>query len=159
MFYRRKLILAILEVFGGKLPKINLQKLLFIVASKQAKPAYDFIPYKFGCFSYSATADLKAMVKHGFVSEDETSIWKKDKQSYLSSLNEADRRFVNQIFVRLKDYDADDLMRHTYINYPYYAINSSTAARLLTKEQLAVVNSSRASSTKNVLYTIGYEGV
>jgi hypothetical protein len=159
MFYRRKLALAILEVFGGKLPKINLQKLLFIVTNKQAKPAYDFIPYKFGCFSYSANADLKAMIKHGFITEDEISIIKKDKQSYLSSLNDADRRLVNQIFILLKNYDADALMKHTYVNYPYYAINSTTAQRLLNKAQMDVVNSKRPSSTSTILFTIGYEGV
>jgi uncharacterized protein (DUF488 family) len=34
MFYRRKLILALLEVFGGKLMKINLQKVLFLVTQR-----------------------------------------------------------------------------------------------------------------------------
>jgi uncharacterized protein (DUF488 family) len=159
MFYRRKLILAILEVFGGKLPKINLQKLLFIVAKRQTKPAYDFVPYKFGCFSYSANADLKAMIKHGYVTEDEVSFIKKDKQSYLTSLNDSDRRLVNQIFVLLKNYDADALMKHTYINYPYYAIHSTTAPRLLSKEQLKAISAKRPSSASTVLFTIGYEGI
>ena len=159
MFYRRKLILALLEAFGGKLPKINLQKLLFIVTNRQSKPAYDFVPYKFGCYSYSANADLKAMIKHGFLSEDEISFIKKDKQSYLSSLNDSDRRLVNQVCVLLKNYDADALMRHTYVNYPYYAINSTTASRLLTKEQLQTVASKRPSSSSTILFTIGYEGI
>ena len=61
MFYRRKLILAILEVFGGKLPKINLQKLIFLVTNRQPKPVYEFIPFKFGSYSYSANADFTAM--------------------------------------------------------------------------------------------------
>ena len=62
MFYRRKLILSILELFGGEMSKINLQKILFLVTNRQVKPAYDFIPYKYGAYSYSANADLTAMV-------------------------------------------------------------------------------------------------
>ena len=61
MFYRRKIILALLQLFEGELEKIRLQKLLFLFTQKQEKAEYDFIPYKFGCYSYSANADLTTM--------------------------------------------------------------------------------------------------
>lgn len=159
MFYRRKMILAILEVFGGKLARINLQKILFIITQRQAKAAYDFIPYKFGSFSYSANADLIAMVKHGYVLEDDVYFQKKDKKSYLTELNSADRQLVNQAYILLKNYDADDLMRYTYTKFPYYAINSATAERLLNVEELQKVHDKRPGSTKTTLFTIGYEGI
>jgi len=44
MFYRRKIILALLQMVGGSLDKIRLQKLLFLLTLKQAKPAYEFVP-------------------------------------------------------------------------------------------------------------------
>jgi hypothetical protein len=159
MFYRRKLILAVLETFGGKLAKINLQKLLFLVTNRQGKPAYDFIPYKFGSYSYSANADLTAMVKHGFLTEDDTAFTKKDKQLYLSSLTDTDRRLVNQAFILFKNYDADALMKYTYTNFPYYAINSTTAPRLLSATELERVTSKKPSGTATILFTVGYEGV
>jgi uncharacterized protein (DUF488 family) len=161
MFYRRKLILALLEVFGGKLMKINLQKVLFLVTQRQAKPSYDFVPFKFGCYSFSANADLTAMVKHGFLTEDEQSqsFAKKDKQSYLRTLNDSDRKLVNQVFLLFKSHDADALMTYTYLHYPYYAINSTTAPRLLNKEQLKKVNDTRPTGNKTILFTIGYEGI
>lgn len=159
MFYRRKLILALFDVFGGKLMKINLQKVLFLITKRQNKPAYDFIPFKYGCFSFSANADLTAMVKHGFVTEDEQSFTKKDKQPYLNTLNEADQRLVNQVYALFRNHDADGLMTYTYIQYPYYAIYSTTASRLLTDDQLKKVENARPVSDKTVLYTIGYEGI
>ena len=61
MYYRRKIILALLQVFDNELEKIRLQKLLFLFCQQQEKPDYDFVPYKFGCFSYSANAALTAM--------------------------------------------------------------------------------------------------
>ncbi|MES2799308.1 MAG: hypothetical protein V4638_04775 [Bacteroidota bacterium] len=54
-----------MQVFLGELDKIRLQKLLFMVSERQQNKAYDFIPYKYGCFSYSANADLVAMVSLG----------------------------------------------------------------------------------------------
>lgn len=159
MFYRRKIILALLQVFGGRLEKINLQKLLFLVCQKQKEPDYDFIPYLYGCYSHSAKADLFTMVKKGLLTEDETGYSKKDRKNYLSLLDDEDKKLVNQAYLFYNKMDGDDLMKHTYTNFPYYAINSATAERLLTKDQLDKVNNSRPSITTTTLYTIGYEGI
>ncbi len=85
MFYRRKIILSLLQSFDGTLPKISLQKLLFLFANGQSKPDYEFVPYHFGCYSFSAKADLTAMVRHGLLSEDIASITKLDKVNYITS--------------------------------------------------------------------------
>jgi len=65
MFYRRKIILSLLQLFDNKIDKISLQKLLFLFTKGQKKAEYDFIPYLYGCYSYSASADLTAMVSKG----------------------------------------------------------------------------------------------
>jgi uncharacterized protein (DUF488 family) len=43
--------------------------------------------------------------------------------------------------------------------YPYSAINSTAAERLLSKEELQKVKMKKPYSTDTVLYTIGYEGI
>lgn len=159
MFYRRKIILALLQVFGGRLEKINLQKLLFLVSQKQKEPEYDFIPYLYGCYSHSAKADLSTMVKKNFLAEDETGYLKKDRKNYLLLLEDEDRKLINQVYVMYNKMSCDDLMKHTYTNFPYYAINSTTAARLLTKEQMININAARPALRSITLYTIGYEGI
>ena len=82
MFYRRKIILALLQLFDGELEKIRLQKLLFLFTQLQQKAQYDFVPYRFGCYSYSANADMTAMVKRGFLNEDERHFAKKDTSDF-----------------------------------------------------------------------------
>ena len=159
MFYRRKIILALLQVFGGKLEKINLQKFLFLVCKKQKDPDYEFIPYFYGCYSHSAKADLNTMVQKGLLSEDTNSYSKKDKKNYLSLLDDEDKKLVTQTYLLYSKMDSDRLMKHTYINFPYYAINSTVTERLLNKEQLEKVNESRPKFLNTVLYTIGYEGI
>lgn len=159
MFYRRKIILALLEIFDGKLEKIRLQKLLFLFSQRQAKAEYDFIPYKYGCYSYSATADLTTMVKKGILTDDTDGLSKTDKISYLKCLREQDRKYLFEIKKLYGLLDGNALMKHTYINYPYFAINSIKANEILSVDDLQKVNNIRPKSNKTVLYTIGYEGI
>lgn len=53
MYYRRKLLLAMLEAFDNRLNKISLQKLLMLLSKQQQKPDFHFVPYKYGCYSFS----------------------------------------------------------------------------------------------------------
>src|SRR5437867_4092196 len=104
MFYRRKIILALLQLFEGELEKIRLQKLLFLFTKRQAKADYDFIPYKFGCYSYSANADMTAMARKGILSQTESHfksnpeyIGTGEKTDYLKPLKETDRKLLQEI--------------------------------------------------------------
>jgi uncharacterized protein (DUF488 family) len=159
MFYRRKIILALLQLFDGHLDKIRLQKLLFLFAKKQTKAEYDFIPYKFGCYSYSANADITAMVTRGYLGEDEKSYQKKDPTDYLKQLKPADLKLLQEVKTNYGKMSAKALMKHTYINFPFYAIKSEVAENILTKEELEKVNKAKPEGNKTVLFTIGYEGI
>jgi len=97
MFYRRKVILALLQVFEDELDKIHFQKLLFLFTRKQVKPEYDFVPYKFGCFSFSANADIVAMERDELLIETETIIKKTDVTDYLKQLKPADLKIMFEI--------------------------------------------------------------
>jgi uncharacterized protein (DUF488 family) len=159
VFYRRKIILALLQLFDGQLDKIRLQKLLFLFANKQAKSEYDFIPYKFGCYSYSANADMTAMVTRGFLNEDEKSFEKKDKTDYLKQLKPADLKLLQEVKTHYGKMSANALMKHTYINFPFYAIKSEVAENILSQEELEKVTKAKPKGNKTVLFTIGYEGI
>jgi uncharacterized protein (DUF488 family) len=51
------------------------------------------------------------------------------------------------------------LMKHTYINFPYWATKSLKAESLLSADELIRVNNSKPKSSKTILFTIGYEGI
>ena len=165
MVYRRKIILALLQLFDGQLDKIRLQKLLFLFANKQAlvhqggKAEYDFIPYKFGCYSYSANADMTAMVTKGFLNEDEKTFAKKDQTDYLKQLKPTDLKLLQEVKANYGKMSATALMKHTYINFPFYAIKSEAAENILTKDELEKVIKAKPKGNKTVLFTIGYEGI
>jgi hypothetical protein len=52
MYYRRKILLALIEVFGGSLQSTDCEKLLFNFCQQTGKNHYDFFPYKYGPFSF-----------------------------------------------------------------------------------------------------------
>ena len=159
MFYRRKIILALLQLFEGELDKIRLQKLLFLFTHKQQKAEYDFIPYKFGCYSYSANADLTTMVNKGMLTETDSHFKSNEKTDYLKLLKEADRKQIQEIKMRYGKMSVNALMKHTYINFPYWAIKSIKAESILTSDEFGKVNKSIPKSNKTILFTIGYEGI
>ena len=132
MFYRRKILLALLQLFDNNLEKIKLQKLLFLFTQQQTKKEYDFVPYKFGCYSFSANADLTAMTRTGILSETASRFMLNDKTDYLQTLKDKDKKQLQEIKALYGKMNNNALMKYTYIHYPYWAINSTTANNILS---------------------------
>lgn len=159
MFYRRKIILALLQQFNGQLDKIRLQKLLFLFSLRQTKTEYDFVPFKYGCYSYSANADINTMTARGLLRESNDHFRKLDKVDYFKQLKPADKNYLHEVKCRYGKMSTKELMKHTYVNYPFYATKSEVASDILTKEELETVSMSNPQSEKTILFTIGYEGI
>ena len=68
LYYRRKILLALIEAFDGHLTAKQLQKYLFLFTRKQEEKAFDFIPYYYGCFSFQANQDIMTLAKLGYLS-------------------------------------------------------------------------------------------
>ena len=67
-----------------------------LVTKQQDKPAYYFVPYKFGCFSFQANADLATMTKYNQV-KTEGSSWKKtDNIQYINDLKKKKRQTIKK---------------------------------------------------------------
>lgn len=151
--------MALLQLFNGELEKIRLQKLLFLFTQRQENRTYDFVPYKFGCFSYSANADLTTMANKAILTETESHFKRSEKTDYLKLLNDSDRNQLLEIKHSYGKMSTNALMKHTYVNFPYWTIKSKIAESILTQDDLEKINQSKPQSTKTVLFTIGYEGI
>ena len=151
--------MALLQVFEGELDRIHLQKLLFLFTRKQVKPEYDFVPYKYGCFSFSANADIVAMERDELLVETDTTIKKTDETDYSKQLKPVDLKILFEIKAVYGVMSVNAVMKHTYLEYPYYAINSEVAGKKLSPEELEIVKAVKPVEDKTVLFTIGYEGI
>lgn len=160
MFYRRKVLLSMLQVFENKLDKIQLQKLLFLHSRyKTKKKTYDFVPYKYGCFSFQANADLKTLKKYGIVNDTKIYWFKIDDTNYLAQLNNDDKKIVSDFAIIYKNKSSRDLIIQTYKSHPYYAINSVIAKKHLSNQDFKKIEHLKSDEEEITLFTIGYEGI
>src|SRR5690554_2574220 len=163
LYYRRKILLALLELFDGQLTAKSLQKYLFLFTRKQTKRAFDFIPYKYGCFSFQANQDINTMKKYGYLEITEQLggrfIKLKQSESYLRMLKEEDQKLLLGVKRMFGSLSQQELITYTYKRYPYYAINSSIARDLLSADEIKNVLKQKESKNTPMLFTIGYEGI
>lgn len=163
MYYRRKLLLGILESFGGVLSHTKLQKVLFLVTRKQDVKSFDFVPYKFGSFSFQANQDLTTLSKKGLVlnqSKARISNWVlQTDEFYFQVLKKEDQSAIKQTQSEIAQFSQQDLIRYTYLKYPYFATKSQIAAELLSEKELSKVEEQKRQSNELSFFTIGYEGI
>lgn len=163
LYYRRKIVLALIETFGGSLTAKSLQKYLFLFTRKQATKSYDFVPYRYGCFSFQANQDIATLEKYGYleISEGENGrhIKLNRREKYSTMLDLFDHQALLGIKEQFGKMSQRELIGYTYRHYPYYAINSKIAESLLTTEELAVVETQKRAYTEPALFSIGYEGI
>lgn len=157
MFYRRTVILALLQALGGKVDSTDFQRHLFLFCRRQSEPAFDFVPYKDGCYSFSAESDREPMIKKGLLKKENG--WSiKPAQDYTKELKAEDRDNLIKHVEQYGTLRGDRLIQMVYRQYPYYAINSENAEELLTGQEMARVREACPDSQNDVLFTIGYEG-
>lgn len=159
MYYRRKILLSLLQVFNNELDKISLQKLLMLFTKLQSRPDYHFVPYKFGCYSFQASADLSTMAKYKQVEEVGKKWLKTDKTDYLQELKDSDRKALRNIKSLYAGKTKDELIRITYLQYPFFVLNSTISHEILNATEYQAVEQVKPSFSSTVLFTIGYEGV
>ncbi|MFA5877740.1 MAG: DUF488 domain-containing protein [Candidatus Paceibacterota bacterium] len=157
MYYRRKVLLALLEVFGGRLGKTDCEKLLFLFCHTTQRNYYDFFPYQFGGFSLVSYYDKNVLANNGFLNDEDDFVLATE-ESFLAKLKPEDKKalgiLVNQTLER-----GDALIKKIYLEYPYFALKSKIATRLLDTEEKKWVSTFWNLDNRPCLFTIGYEGL
>jgi uncharacterized protein (DUF488 family) len=161
-YYRRKLLLGLIQKLGGEVLSTPLQKNLFLLTRQQKEKSFDFIPYKYGCFSLQANNDLSVLEKMGYVKKkyNGTSIaWQlTSNDDFVNQLRAEDKAALSYIHHTFGAYLSNDLIKYTYINYPFWAINSVILDDLLNSEEKEKVLLQKKDTSEKCLFTIGYEG-
>lgn len=161
VFERHKRLLAFLDALGGNLGNLDFQKLLFLYCSeREDKPMYEFIPYKFGGFSFTSYDDRRRLIEHGLL-ENEEQTWALTAEGRKTAAVAPAMRMRMDKFA--KDHThlrGEGLVAEVYRRYPYFAIRSKMAERILAGDDLALlaIESSKPPAGKPGLATIGYEG-
>ncbi len=160
LFERQRLLLTMLDALGGPVANTDFQKLLFLYTRKcEESPTYEFVPYKFGAFSFTSYADKRRLTEAGFLTEDE-NLWQLTDKGRQTARKQA----VNPLPVGrfCRDHASlrgNALIAEQYRKFPYYATRSEIVDKLhLDTEAKARIASARPKKAGAGLLTIGYEG-
>jgi uncharacterized protein (DUF488 family) len=159
LYHRQKLLLSLVEAAGGELPATDLQKLLFLYTRHCEKDAsFQFVPYRFGCFSFQSYADRNMLVKKGMLHEDEAKNWK--VTNLAKSYSNPDQvKLLKHFMTNIASERGRDLVRRVYKEEPFYATRSEIIDQVFPdpSERKKLLSSVKF-ATNRALFTIGYEG-
>jgi uncharacterized protein (DUF488 family) len=157
---RQGLLLSLVDKLGGVVPSLDFQKLLFLYCHEaSAAPAYEFVPYRYGAFSFSSYADKRKLTEKGLLGAAEHS-WELTEEGRAAGRRVGARSRLAAFVRRYDGIRGDALVAETYRRFPYYAINSKIADHVLAgdADALRAVAAARPVSPGAGLCTIGYEG-
>ena len=168
MYVRQYGLLALLDALGGGACNLDFQKLLFLYCQELSSPdqastaasLYEFVPYRYGAFSFMCYTDRRYLVDNGLLVDNENRwVLTKEGRHFAHEARDASiRAFVR----RYRGLRGDALIAETYRRYPYYAIRSEIAKQVLQDDKVALRRIEsvrpRPKGTSSRLMTIGYEG-
>ena len=161
LFDRQKRLLSLLDALGGDVGNLDFQKLLLLFCSDgSVGQPYEFVPYKFGAFSFTSYADRRKLMDRGLLADEEnrwqlTESGRTQARRLRNGVEEAARFALTHKTLR-----GDSLVAHTYRTMPYYATRSEIVERILKgdSEALNAVSEARPARSAAGLATVGYEG-
>lgn len=155
MNYRQKTLIGLLSAFGGHLPSTDFQKYLFLYTREfQQEPSFEFVPYRFGSFSFQSYADKRRLVERGALADAED--WQLQEGFATEGL--FDEVTYSRCYAKYSHLHGTKLLQDVYRRYPYYAIKSERAPNIMNDEELCAITAARPAASAACFFTIGYEG-
>jgi hypothetical protein len=155
MNYRQKTLIGLLGAFGGHLPSTDFQKYLFLFTREfEQEPSFEFVPYRFGSFSFQSYADKRRLVEIGALADTED--WQLQEGFSAEGLFDDDA--FRHCYAKYSHLHGTKLLQDVYRRYPYYAIKSERAAKIMNDQEMSAITAALPVAAAACLFTIGYEG-
>ncbi|MCP5516648.1 MAG: DUF488 domain-containing protein [Verrucomicrobiales bacterium] len=161
LFARQRRLLALVDALGGEVCGLDFQKLLFLYCQDvEESPSYEFVPYRFGGFSFTSYADKRRLIEQGMLA-DEERLWKLTPTGRAAAMVDRPERLRMHQFAKThSQWRGEALVAEAYRRHPYFATRSEMATRVLAEDgpALTAVEAARPDPPRPGLVTIGYEG-
>ena len=151
LFDRQRVLLELLDALNEPVGSTDFQKLLFLYTREgEPTPSYDFVPYRFGCFSFTSYADKRRLVEQELIEDGET--WKlTDKGRRIARSGEKSPLPMARFAKQYKNLRGNALVADVYQRYPYFATRSEIVGKVLPKQE----DRARVESARPVKQTPG----
>ena len=149
---RQKVVIALLQATDRPVSRTELMKWCFLLSRETASGGgtafYQFLPYRWGPFSFCLDREIGTLVRQGLVRETEQDRWElaETGEAASNSLAGPVQADIRRLVDRFSRAPLDRLVGYVYRKYPWFTVNSE-------KEQ----RESRPVAPAAV-YTAGYEG-
>jgi uncharacterized protein (DUF488 family) len=156
MYYRRKLLLALLEVFDSNLNNTDCEKLLFNFCKVTGKNHYDFFPHRFGPFSFVSFYDKGRLTELGLLKQTQ-DFQLNTKHSFLRELNPSDQKAL--LALKASGLRGNRLVKRIYWENPQYTARSEILDKLFNSEEIKQLKFAWNTDKTPLVFTVGYEGL
>lgn len=155
LFRRQKILLGLLSLADRAPLKIELVKWAFLLRQETAlrsdRTYYNFLPYRFGPFSFVLYRDLQNLSRNGFLTERTDAVHlrrRTEARREFGTLPAAVQLTVSQVMARFGRVSRRFLLDYVYSNYPWFA----------SRSELRPAPGNATDHNKPAVYTVGYEG-
>lgn len=154
MLHRQKALLSILQQVGFTASTLQMMKWAFLLShetsSRGGKTFYQFIPYRYGPYSFTLNQETDSLIRNGFLEKEKNNCWSLTDLGKKFDAN-LPRNVTQDIYYVATEYgnlSSQDLLDLVYDKYPWFTVNSDLPGRRKKKRPIA----------QKAIYTAGYEG-
>jgi len=153
---RQRTILKLFSTADCPVPATKLQKYVFLLRHEtflgRDATFYDFLPYKYGPYSFAAQREVEALTGYGYLSLSGSSLALTPLGAREAVNVDSDTtRAVLTIVSKYGKIGLQPLLKDVYARYPWYARNSEL-------QELVPDGAKEPKKAPVAVYTIGYEG-
>lgn len=154
MIERQRILLMFLYRVDVTPTRTHLMKWLFLLREENNEAVsssfYEFLPYRYGPFSFQVYREMAALESSGFLAANKLKIPSAKRKEAYAEIRKLPTRAIKGVESILRQYEKvsrDELLDDVYSRYPWYASRS----KLRPKK-------TGAKSASPAVYTVGYEG-
>jgi uncharacterized protein (DUF488 family) len=154
VLHRQKALLLILQQVGSTASALQMMEWAFLLSHEEpshgGKTFYQFIPYRYGPYSFTLNQETDSLIRHGFLEKGDDSAWHLTDAGKKLDVNlprdvTEDIHHVTAEYGKLCDQDLIDLVHG---KYSWFTINSAMPGQRKQRRPVA----------QKAIYTAGYEG-
>lgn len=153
MLSRQKILLLMLKYAGRPVRRVELIKWCFLLRHESETEGgssfYDFVPYKYGPFSFALSQEIKKLESMSYVLSHGEQAWKLNAElaSDVAGISHAIEREVRKIVSNFGSHSSNDLLNYVYHRHPEFTVISER--KMLAPRPKAEL----------AIHTAGYQGV
>jgi uncharacterized protein (DUF488 family) len=154
VLHRQKALLMILQQVGSTASSLQMMKWAFLLShetpSHGGKTFYQFIPYRYGPYSFTLNQETDSLIRNGFLEKDCNNLWSLTDLGKQLDVN-LPKDITQDIYRVTNEYGKlsnQHLLDFVYNKYSWFTVNSDLPGKRKEKRPVAA----------KAIYTAGYEG-